>query len=52
MTTIPSNIHPDYISEVSQDKLALEFATAADGMFSITGYANISKRRGQYLFIL
>jgi hypothetical protein len=49
MSNIPSNIHPDYISKVSQDVLALEFAVAVEGMFLITGYARVIKRGGRYV---
>ena len=49
MDHIPNTVHPDYVFQVRQDVLARQFAKAVEGMFYITGYAHISKRKGRYV---
>jgi hypothetical protein len=44
-----NNVHPDYVSVVGGDSLANVFAAAVDGMFTITGYSELTKLRGRYV---
>jgi len=42
------NVHPECIQALSQNRLAAQFASAVEEMFTITGYAKIERYRGRY----